>query len=198
MYVSGDSGQGPENERQITWESLFIPKARLPKRLHVSLSWADAPALYATWPGYLDALHHLGFNAVGTFPCYWRETAVPANQAILNEARQKGFQIIAIESPAGAVEADRDQPEIKSVLADGKLGRVCPAYRGQFYQKEHASFAQHAVWVKPDLVFYDIEAYWPGRRNRPPAAAARNGSRPATSRTGMHSARRWAARSTWT
>ena len=167
VYVWGDSGPGPENERQITWESLFIPKARLPKRLHVSLSWADAPALYATWPGYFDALHHLGFNAVGAFPCYWRETDVPANQAILNEARQKGFQIIAIESPAGAVEGDRDQPEIKSVLADGKLGRVCPAYRGQFYQKEHASFAQHAVWVKPDLVFYDIEAYWPGAQESP-------------------------------
>ncbi len=29
---------------------------------------------------------------------------------------------------------------------------MCPAYRGQFYQQEHASFAQHAVWIKPDLI----------------------------------------------
>jgi hypothetical protein len=79
LYVHGDSGQGPENERQIAWESLFIPRARVPKRLHVSLSWADAPALHSTWPGYFDAMHHLGFNALGTFPCYWRESDVPAH-----------------------------------------------------------------------------------------------------------------------
>ncbi|MBI3921824.1 MAG: hypothetical protein HY318_10450, partial [Armatimonadetes bacterium] len=163
----GDSGNGPENERKITWESLYIPKARVPKRLHVSLSWADAPWLYTRWPNYLAAQRHLGFNAVGMQPCYWRESDVPGHQVILEKIRQQGFQLIQIESPAGAIATDRSQQEIKSVLPGGKFGDTCPSYRGQFYQKEHASFARAAVWIKPDIIFYDIEAFWNGAQEAP-------------------------------
>ena len=167
LYTYGDSGDGPENERQVTWESLVIPPARVPKRLHVSLSWAEAPHLYKTWPDYLSAQRHLGFNAVGMQPCYWREANVPGYQAILEEIRQKGFEIIQIESPAGAIATDRDQQETKSPLPGDTFGNVCPSYRGQYYRKEHASFAQHAVWIKPDIIFYDIEAYWHGAQDAP-------------------------------
>lgn len=167
LYTSGDSGTGPENERKITWESLFIPAARVPRRLHVSLSWAEAPSLLKRWPGYLQAQRHLGFNAVGMQPCYWKEANVPATQAALAEIRQAGLQLIQIESPAGAIAPDRTQDEIKSTLPGGRLGHVCPSYRGQFYRKEHDSFAQHAVWIQPDLIFYDIEAYWHGSMEAP-------------------------------
>lgn len=162
LFTSGDSGNGPENERRIEWRSLFIPPSRVPKRLHVSLSWADAPSLYKTWPNYLAAQRHLGFNGVGTFPCYWPKDAVPENQTILKEIRQQGFQLIQIESPASAIAPDRQQQETKSILPKGEFGDVCPAYRGQYYQKEHASFAEAATWIEPDLIFYDIEAYWRG------------------------------------
>ena len=167
LYTYGDSGDGPENERRVTWESLFIPPARIPKRLHVSLSWAEAPSLYKTWPEYLGAQRHLGFNAVGMQPCYWREDRVPGYQTILQEIRRQGFQLIQIESPAGAVARDRGQEETKSLLPGDTLGSVCPSYRGQYYRKEHASFAQHAVWIKPDVIFYDIEAYWHGAQDAP-------------------------------
>ncbi len=165
LYTSGDSGNGPENERRIVWKSLFIPPARVPKRLHVSLSWAESVQLYKTWPNYLQAQRHLGFNAVGTMPCYWQQANVPEYQTILKEIRKQGFQIVQIESPAGAIEVDRKQQETMSNYADGKFADICPAYRGQFYKKEHASFAQAAVWIQPDLIFYDIEAYWRGATN---------------------------------
>lgn len=165
LYTSGDSGTGPQNERRIEWRSLVIPAARVPKRLHVSLSWAESTQLLKTWPGYLEAQKHLGFNAVGTMPCYWPLADVPKYQAALQEIRKAGFQIVQIESPAGAIDGDRQQPETLSIYANGKKADVCPAYRGQFYQKEHASFAQHAVWIQPDLIFYDIEAYAHGATN---------------------------------
>lgn len=165
LYTSGDSGSGPQNERRIEWQSLFIPPARVPKRLHVSLSWAESVQLLKTWPDYLAAQRHLGFNAVGTMPCYWPAAEVPKYQAGLQEIRKAGFQIVQIESPAGAIDGDREQPETLSVYANNKRADVCPAYRGQFYRKEHASFAQHAVWIQPDIIFYDIEAYWRGAVN---------------------------------
>ncbi len=165
LYTSGDSGAGPQNERRIEWRSLFIPPARVPKRLHVSLSWAESTQLLKTWPGYLEAQKHLGFNAVGTMPCYWVRADVPKYQAALQEIRKAGFQVVQIESPAGAVDGDREQPETFSIYSHTKNADICPAYRGQFYQKEHASFAQAAVWIQPDLIFYDIEAYWRGATN---------------------------------
>jgi hypothetical protein len=162
LYASGDSGRGPQNERKITWQSLFIPKARVPKRLHVSLSWQEAPAMLRRWPDYIDAQKHLGFNAVGMQPCYWREEDVPGYQEALREIRAGGLKLIQIESPAGAIAADRHHQEIKSVLPGGKFGSTCPSYRGQYYQKELASFAQAAAWIDPDFIFYDIEAFWQG------------------------------------
>jgi hypothetical protein len=167
LYLYGDSGQGPENEREVAWEALVIPAARQPKRLHVSLAWSNAEFLYDTWPDYLGAMKHLGFNCVACFPRYWREADVPKCQAVLQKARDAGFRIIVNESPAGALEEDRSQPETQSRLPGGPSGHVCPSYRGQFYRKEQASFGQHAVWCRPDYVFYDIEAYWDGAQEAP-------------------------------
>lgn len=167
LYTYGDGGNGPENERQVTWESLFIPQARLPKRLHVSLAWAGSEDLYKKWPDYFKAMKSLGFNGVGCFPRYWSPKTIGQNQAILDEAKRNGLQVVVNESPAGALEGDRDQPEIKSQLEGGKTGDLCPSYRGQYYQKEMASFGEHAAWINPDVIFYDIEAYWNGAQEAP-------------------------------
>ncbi|HJN14040.1 MAG TPA: hypothetical protein QGH10_01045, partial [Armatimonadota bacterium] len=162
LYMYGDSGNGLENERVTEWESIQIPAIIPPKRLHVSLAWSYAEFLYETWPNYLEAMQGFGFNCVACFPRYWKEEDVPKYQEIFDEAREMGMQIIVNESPAGALAADRDEPEVHSQLPDGPSGHACPSYRGQYYQVEHASFGQHAAWCRPDYIFYDIEAYWNG------------------------------------
>lgn len=167
LYMYGDSGAGPENERKVTWESIEIPAARTPKRLHVSLAWSSFDSLYKVWPDYFEAFGNLGFNAVSCFPRYWKEDYAQEMQPLLQEARDGGFHIIVNESPAGALSSDRSQPETKSQLDGGPSEHVCPSYRGHYYQKEHESFGQHAVWCKPDYIFYDIEAYWGGSMEAP-------------------------------
>ena len=167
MYLYGDSGNGPENERKVTYQSIEIPQARQPKRLHISLAWSNIEFLYDQWPNYLEAMEHLGFNCVACFPRYWKEADVAKNQSILQAAREAGFQIIVNESPAGALSSDRQQEETKSVI-NGKPGEhVCPSYRGQCYPREHESFGQHAAWCRPDYLFYDIEAFWSGSQEAP-------------------------------
>ena len=39
LYLYGDCGEGPQNERKVTWESMEIPTLRSCERLHVSLAW---------------------------------------------------------------------------------------------------------------------------------------------------------------
>ena len=163
LYTYGDAGNGLENERKIAWQSLDVPKVRQwPRRLHVSLAWGYSESLCELWPDYLAAMKHLGFNCVASFPRYWKEADVPKHQRFYEEARRAGFQVVINESPAGALSEDRRQPETRSQLASGPGEHVCPSYRGEFYQKELDSFARHAVWVQPDYVFYDTEAFWAG------------------------------------
>lgn len=166
LYAYGDSGAGPENERKITWESLVIPKARLPKRLHMTMAWIGSENMPGDWPTYLQDMKHLGFNGVGFFPRYWTEKTKDKGIAVADEARRQGLAVIQNESPASALEEDRQQPEVHSQFADGQVGKgelaFCPSYRGPYYRKEHASFGRHAVWLKPDYIFYDIEAFWTG------------------------------------
>ncbi len=167
VYTYGDAGKGLENERAVPWQAVVIPKLKVPKRLHVSLAWSGYEGLAESWPNCLEAYHATGFNCVAVFARYWKAEDVPRNQALLDKARAAGFQIIVNESPAGAEAGDRKQPETKSQLAAGPSEHVCPSYRGQYYRKEHAGFGQHAVWARPDYIFYDIEAYWGGCQEAP-------------------------------
>ncbi len=167
LYMYGDAGNGPENERRIVWESMEIPTARPCERLHVSLAWMGISSWYDSWPDGIVNMKEMGFNALGTFPRYWKEENLPHYREALAAARAAGMAIIINESPAGALSSDRDEEETLSVLDDGPGRGVCPAYRGQFYQREHASFAQHAAWIRPDYIFYDIEAYWTGSQEAP-------------------------------
>lgn len=167
LYTYGDSGSGPQNERQLTWESIFIPKTRQAKRLHISLAWAASDILYMTWPDYFNAMKWLGFNGIGCFPRYWTDKTRGQNAAILDEAKLNGLQVVMNESPAGALPDNRNQDETKSQLESGKIGHLCPSYRGQYYQREIASFVEHAAWIRPDAIFFDIEAYQAGSKEAP-------------------------------
>ncbi len=167
VYMYGDAGDGPQNERRIEWEAIEIPTARTCERLEVSLAWQGAGHWYDLWPDGIRHMKEMGFNALGTFSRYWKEEDVESRQEALADARAAGMKIIQNESPAGAMSGDRKNEEIMSVLADGPGRGRCPSYRGQYYQAEHDSFAQHAVWIKPDYIFYDIEAYWTGAQEAP-------------------------------
>ncbi len=167
LFMYGDAGEGPRNERRIEWESLQIPTARPCRRLHVSLAWMGVGHWYDEWPDGIRHMREMGFNALGTFPRYWGEEDLDHRLEAVAAARAQGMEIIQNESPAGAISRDRGQDEIRSVLADGPGRGVGPAYRGQYYQKEHAGFGQHAAWIRPDYIFYDIEAYWTGAQEAP-------------------------------
>lgn len=167
LYLYGDANDGPRNERRVTWQSIEIPTARRPQRLHVSLAWTHSETVHQQWPGYLQAMGDMGFNAVGCFPRYWNRKDVPKHQAFFEAARKAGFAVIVNESPGSAPDQDRSKPETKSQLAAGPSRHVCPSYRGQYYTKEHELYAQHVVWSRADYIFYDIEEFYDGAQEAP-------------------------------
>jgi hypothetical protein len=167
LYTYGDSGQGLENERAVPWEAIEIPPARVPQRLHISLAWMDFTSLTGVWPNLLPAMEHLGFNALGTMPRYWPEADVARRQELLQAGRDAGFAIILNEDMEATYSTDRNQPESKSQLPTGPSRHGCPSYRGQYWEKQLGILAQHAVWVRPDYLFYDNEAFWHGSQEAP-------------------------------
>lgn len=167
LFMYGDAGNGLENEREVLWEAIVIPPARVPKRLHVSLAWMDFTSMGKIWPNLLPAMAHLGFNGLGVMPRYWREEDVPAKQKLLQDARDAGFQIIANMDMEATYSVDRGQPESKSQLPTGPSPHGCPSYRGQYWQKQLRILAQHAVWSQPDYIFFDNEAFWHGSQEAP-------------------------------
>jgi hypothetical protein len=170
LYLYGESNGTLQNERRVTWESIEIPPARRPKRLHVSLAWTYSETVHQQWPNYLQALGNFGFNAVGCFPRYWNRNDVPKYQAFFDDARKAGFAVIVNESPGSAPDENRSEPEINSQLPTGPSPHVCPSYRGPYYVKEHEQYAEHVLWCRPDYMFADIEEFYNGAQESPRCA----------------------------
>ncbi|MBT7302143.1 MAG: hypothetical protein HN849_21625 [Victivallales bacterium] len=142
---------------------IAIPRVPPLRRLHVSLSWMSTGNAIQ-WPGFLDAWEHLGFNAVATFPRYWKNTVTPEREELLAAARKRGMKIIYNESPFHMMEHrwKKRAPEIYSQIEGKTSKNLCPSYRGEAYADEMKRVGDCYGLVKADYVFYDIECWYRG------------------------------------
>jgi tetratricopeptide (TPR) repeat protein len=145
--------------------AVEVPVVPPLRRLHVSLAWTHE-GQQMNWPGFWEAWPALGFNAVSTFPRYWKQGR-PTEEvvAFLAEARGRGYKVIYNESPFHVMlNRRRKEGEIYSQFKDGGTGSLCPSYRGTFYQEEIQRVADLFEASNPDYVFYDIECWYKGAR----------------------------------
>jgi hypothetical protein len=151
------------NVVEVPIELIEIPRVPPLERLHVSVAWMGL-GISAEHPGFFDAWQHMGFNALGTFPRYWKNQVSPANAALMDEARRRGMGIIYNESPFHVmVNSHRNEPEIYSQFVDGSAStNPCPSYRGQFYHDEIKRVGDCFELSDPNYVLYDIELWYPG------------------------------------
>lgn len=142
--------------------AVTVPAAARPKRLMTSMGWWSASET-SRWPRALDTWETLGLN---TFPLFatWMKEGDPLWKFV-DEARRRGFFVANIDSPLHRM-ADRrkNKPEIFHQFAEGKVGdKLCPSYRGPYYQEEVQRFAKEMGRARPDFVSLDIELWgWRG------------------------------------
>jgi hypothetical protein len=164
-YMYAESPGYVPNETAFPIRVVDIPEVPKLKNLHISLAWMGE--VYALrWPEFFSAWKHLGFNAVSTFPRYWKD-GKPSNEvsSFLAEARKQGMKVIYNESPFHVMlNRHRKEGEIYSQMPSGPSKNLCPSYRGQFYQEEIERVGKLAGAAEPDYIFHDIECWYNGAR----------------------------------
>lgn len=159
QFRSGD-WQSPKMRLPI--RAVTVPAAERPKRLMTSLGWWDVKAT-SRWPRALDTWQTLGLNTFPLFP-RWMKEGDPLWK-LADEARSRGFFIAAIDSPLHhMIERHKKKPELYHQFDGGKVGdKLCPSYRGDYYQEEIQRFAKDMARARPDFVSVDIELWgWRG------------------------------------
>lgn len=150
------------------------PQPTPPKRLITTLGWwrfQDTPG----WPHWEKAFRHIGLNTLSGFPKEYliRDPATLKHIVDFNAAaRAGGFRIQMVDNPLhrlwhqGVRHARDHNPQHKEILCqfgDGRVGnRLCPSYRGLFYQEELSRFARAIALFGPGVVTLDIELWSDG------------------------------------
>ena len=166
VFYASSEGYEP-NRIEVPIRPVEIPRVGKLDEVHVSLAWMGTG--YAlNWPNFLDDWEHLGFNAVATFPRYWKGTVSPDVAQLLAEARRRGMKVIYNESPFHVMQnGNRSAAEIYSQIGGKPSKKLCPSYRGPLYQQEIQRVGDLYELVQPDYVFYDIECWYGGAKEAP-------------------------------
>ncbi|MGI5819580.1 MAG: hypothetical protein ACOX9R_15930 [Armatimonadota bacterium] len=147
----------------VPLRAIEVPEAEQPEQLVVGLSWYSLGAV-ASWPDGLGAFRHLGLNTVSGSIHWIRDREAPANAAqweTWERAREEGFRLLNIDSTFHRMPSE---PETRCQLPDGTVGsRLCPSYRGEYYQGELDRVSRQCAMALPDYLFADIELWsWRG------------------------------------
>ncbi len=178
LFIGGDWADGQEGELRyatvyadgaqtplvsVPLRAIEVPPTPQPQRLLVGLSWYGLGALMK-WPNAIEDYRALGLNTVNGF-VHWmgdRDDPDKAEQwDFWDRCRAAGFKLQNIVS---AFHRIPNQPETHCQFADGTTGtRLCPSYRGQYYQGEIERVARECALARPDYLFADIEVWnWRG------------------------------------
>ncbi len=146
----------------IPLRAVDVPLAPRLKRVMAGLGWWSASDT-AKWPDALDAWEQIGLNSFPMF-AHWMRSGDPIWQ-LVETARDRGMFLVNIDSTLHRMEERRkNEPEIHCQFADGTTGtKLCPSYRGQYYEEEMERFAAVMGRAKPDFTSVDIELWgWRG------------------------------------
>jgi len=178
LYVRGapEEGLKPEVTYQVTrgaYQSALmtypiaiidVPEQPvIPERLMTSLSWWGIGATKA-WPEWDAAFRRLGFNTVPTSST-WLDPEDQETLDFVAQVREAGYRIQTIDSTwHRMLGKHKNDPEIYCQFEDGTHGsRLCPSYRGPYYEEELQRVATAVKLLQPSYLHCDIELWgWQG------------------------------------
>ncbi|MFC1715252.1 hypothetical protein ACFL6S_16405 [Candidatus Poribacteria bacterium] len=143
----------------VPLRAIEIQTTPQPGKLVAGFGWYSLQSV-KSWPDGLDALRKLGINTVSSF-VHWMKDDDEELWDFWDQCAERGFKRLNVDSTFHRIEK---QDEIFCQFEDGEYGsRLCPSYRGTYYQKEVRRVAQQCAGAKPDYLFGDIEIWgWRG------------------------------------
>ncbi|MFQ6097648.1 MAG: hypothetical protein ACE5O2_07965, partial [Armatimonadota bacterium] len=149
---------------EVPVEVVDIPEQPvMPRRLTTTLGWWHTDAT-RQWPDWEKAFRHIGLNTLPVFST-WLDPKDSDTINFVAEARRRGFKIQMIDSTWHRMLSRRKkEAEIYCQFEGGTRGsRLCPSYRGRFYQEELQRVATAAALLRPNYLHCDIELWgWRG------------------------------------
>ncbi len=143
----------------VPLRAIEVQTTLQPEKIVAGFGWYSLQNVKG-WPDGLDSLRKLGINTVSSF-VHWMKDDDEELWSFWDQCAEQGFKRLNIDSTFHRIEkAD----EIFCQFEDGKHGsRLCPSYRGTYYQKEIQRVAEQCARAKPDYLFCDIEIWgWRG------------------------------------
>ena len=157
--------QSPDME--IPYTTFSVPSTPAPKRLLTGFGWWYGSD-NTEYPDALQSFQQLGLNSITVFPRQMPADPNDPQWKLLEKARAAGMKIIATDSPYNIMWVNnlknQDAHEMYCQFADGTVGsnpKICPSYRGKYYQAEVQRVATQMARVRPDYIAMDTELWLP-------------------------------------
>jgi hypothetical protein len=174
----GDVPAGTSPLREVTVETKQFPDLPKPEHFPASISWIKASD-QIFWPGYLQNLQTMGFNAVGGHQGYdgyalQGEQAPPKVVEFIEEAKEAEYQVFSNASPWNHCTGSACTIVMEGGIPVSLPGVPCPAY-GLIdetpYGGDTSSYTEErdrlADWIKavaPDYIQFDAEGFKRGAK----------------------------------
>ena len=157
--------QSPDLE--IPYTTFAVPATPAPKRLLTGFGWWYGSD-NTEYPDALQSFQQLGLNSITVFPRQMPTDTNDPQWQLLEKARAAGMKIIATDSPYNIMWVSNlkkpDAHEMYCQFEDGTVGsnpKICPSYRGKYYQAEVQRVATQMARVWPDYIAMDTELWLP-------------------------------------
>jgi hypothetical protein len=143
----------------VPLRAIQVQPTPQPEKIVAGFGWYSLQTV-KDWPDGLDSLRKLGINTVSSF-VHWMKDDDEELWNFWDQCAQRGFKRLNIDSTFHRI---KKSDEIYCQFDDGKYGsKLCPSYRGTYYQKEVQRVADQCARAKPDYLFGDIEIWgWRG------------------------------------
>jgi len=152
---------------QIPYSTFSVPATPAPKRLLTGFGWWYGSD-NTEYPDALDSFQKLGLNSITVFSRQMPADPNDPQWQLLEKARAAGMKIIATDSPYNIMWVGNlkkpDAHEMYCQFEDGTVGgnpKICPSYRGKYYQAEVQRVATQMARVRPDYIAMDTELWLP-------------------------------------
>ena len=143
----------------VPLRAIQVQPTPQPERIVAGFGWYWLPSV-KDWPDGPESLRKLGINTVSSF-VHWMKNDDEELWYFWDQCAKQGFRRLNIDS---AFHRMKKTNEIYCQFEGGKHGsKLCPSYRGIYYQSEMQRIADQCARAKPDYLFCDIELWgWRG------------------------------------
>lgn len=158
-----DWGDGQSAPSTMEVRIADMPPAPMCERMTMALGWWSLSDT-RVWPDGLQAHRAIGLNTLSTFSV-WMEPDDIELWAFADQVRQQGFRMLDVDSTwHRMISRHKDDRSLYCQFADGTTNsRLCPSYRGPWYDEELQRIAGECARLKPDNLSTDVELWnWQG------------------------------------